>query len=208
MQGTRGAEQWNPLGQHRLTCCCAALCEGWFCTSWKQQFAANTFMAGFMMEVLAWELPSTSPALLLWHSKYFAADRITSAHSFGNSSLDILLVRQWQIKPHLADGLQIRLLQREFHNHTRSHFFFLSLFWLRTRFSFIWKNMASIFFSSKVKVTTLRIALLEALLLNAVLFAMNFAASLQNALHFHWLVLIIPLYFWLISSVVHVHARQ
>lgn len=55
--------------------------------------------------------------------------------------------------------------------------------------------MASIFFSSKLKVTTVRIALLEALLLNAVLFAMNFAASLQNALHFHWLVLIIPLYF-------------
>lgn len=41
--------------------------------------------------------------------------------------------------------------------------------------------MASIFFSSKLKVTSLRIALLDALLLNVVLFAMNFAASFQVA---------------------------
>lgn len=41
--------------------------------------------------------------------------------------------------------------------------------------------MASIFFSSKLKVTSLRIVSLEALLLNVVLLAMNFVASFQVA---------------------------
>lgn len=39
-----------------------------------------------------------------------------------------------------------------------SNIFLLYLFWLRIQFSFIWKNMASIFFSSKLKVTSLRMA--------------------------------------------------
>lgn len=66
---------------------------------------------------------------------------ITYADYFGHFALEILLVRQWQIKPPLADGLQIGLPQREFHNHTKFQLvFFSSLFWLRIWISFIRKK--------------------------------------------------------------------
>lgn len=118
----RGAEERSALGSRY---CCPGLSGVLDTHGNQQQFAPSISCRWFTYELLPQEMCSTIWALLFCSSDFdglLPPPAITSDDSFGHPALEILLSGNDRWDPPPADGLQIRLPQKEFHSHPRFPF--------------------------------------------------------------------------------------